>query len=103
LFQAADVVADLSAGSGKPVEVKMLRGASIKVHVTPSTPVILIGGGKTRTELPDAEGIVEFNGLPTGYYGLKGSEGLLNNILELDLHAGEIRKIELDLRKPEEK
>jgi hypothetical protein len=102
-FQATEVVADLSGGSVKPVEVKMLRGASIKVHVSPSMPVILIGEGKTRTELPDAEGNVEFSGLPTGHYRLKGSEELRKNILELDLQAGEIRKTELDLRKPEEK
>ena len=102
-FQATDVVADLSSGSVKPVEVKMLRGASIKVHVNASMPVILIGGGKTRTELPNAEGIAEFNGLPTGHYSLKGSEGLSKNILKLDVQAGENRKIELDLRKPEEK
>jgi hypothetical protein len=66
-------------------------------------PVILIGGGKTRAELPDAEGSVEFGGLPTGHYRLRGSEELRNNILELDLQTGEVRKIELDLRKPEEK
>jgi hypothetical protein len=96
-------VADLSSRSVKPVEVKMLRGASFKVHVNPSMPVILIGGGKTRTELPDTEGNVEFSGLPTGHYRLKGSQELSKNILEVDLQAGEIRKIELDLRKPEEK
>jgi hypothetical protein len=102
-FQATDVVADLSAASVKPVEVRMSRGASIKVHVSPSMPVILIGGGKTRAELPDAEGNVEFGGLPAGHYRLKGSEGLSKNTLEADLQAGEIQKIELDLRKPEEK
>jgi len=102
-FQATEVVADLSGGSVKPVEVKMQQGASIKVHATPSMPVILIGGGKTRTEIPDTEGNMEFNGMPTGHYRLKGSEGPGKNILELDLQAGEIRKIELDLRKPEEK
>jgi hypothetical protein len=102
-FQATEVVADLSGGSVKPVEVKMLRGASIKVHINPSMPVILIGGGKTRTEVPDAEGNAEFGGLPTGHYLLKGSEGPSKNILEVDLQAGENRKIELDLRKPEQK
>ena len=87
----------------KPVEVQMLRGASIRVHVNPSMPLVLLGGGKTRTELPDAEGNLEFSALPPGHYRLKGSEGPKKNVTELDLQAGEVRTMELDFRKPEEK
>ncbi len=94
-FQASEIIADLSGGTVKPVEVKLLRGGSIHVHVIPSVPVVLSGEAETRTEIPDAEGNVEFNVLPPGHYRLGGSE--------VDLKAGEVRKIELDLRKPEEK
>jgi hypothetical protein len=94
-FQASEVIADLSSGTVKPVEVRLSRGGSIHVHVVPTAPVLLSGVAETRTELPDAVGNVEFTALPPGHYRLERSE--------LDLKAGEVRKIELDLRKPEEK
>ena len=91
-FQASEVIADLSGGNVKPVEVKLSRGGSIHVHVIPSVPVLLSGEAETRTEIPDADGKVEFNALAPGHYRLERSE--------VDLKAGEVRKIELDLRKP---
>jgi hypothetical protein len=94
-FQASEVIADLSGGNVKPVEVRLSRGGSIHVHVIPSVLVLLSGEAETRTEMPDAGGNVEFNALPPGHYRLERSE--------VDLKAGEVRKIELDLRKPEEK
>jgi hypothetical protein len=71
------------------------HGGSIHVHVIPSVAVLLFGEPETRTEIPDADGKVEFNTLPPGHYRLERSE--------VDLKAGEVRKIELDLRKQEEK
>jgi hypothetical protein len=94
-FQASEVIADLSGGTVKPVEVRLLHGGSIHVHVIPSVPVLLSGEGETRTELPDAGGNVEFDALPPGHYRVER--------LEVDLKAGEVRKMELDLRKPEGK
>jgi hypothetical protein len=94
-FQASEVIADLSGGTVKPVEVRLSHGGSIHVHVIPSVAVLLFGEPETRTEIPDADGKVEFNTLPPGHYRLERSE--------VDLKAGEVRKIELDLRKQEEK
>jgi protocatechuate 3,4-dioxygenase beta subunit len=94
-FQASEVIADLSSGTVKAVGVKLSRGGSIYVHVLPSVPVLLSGEGETRIEMSDAEGKVKFDALPPGHYRLGGSQ--------VDLKAGEVREIELDLRKPEEK
>jgi hypothetical protein len=102
-FQAKDVVADLSGGSASRVEVSLIRGASLQVHIDPAMPLILLGAGKTRTEMPDADGKLEFSGLPPGRYRLKGLAGNQKNVAELDVQAGEVRKVELDWRKPEEK
>ena len=102
-FQAKDVVADLTGGSAKPVEVNLIRGASLQVHVDPPAPLVLLGAAGTKTEMPDAGGKLEFSGLPPGRYRLKALAGTRKNIPDLDLQAGEVRKLELDLRKPEGK
>jgi hypothetical protein len=102
-FQAKDVVADLSGGSAPRVEVSLIRGASLQVHVDPAMPLELLGPGKTRTEMPDSEGKLEFSGLPPGHYRLKALAGSQAKVTELDVQAGEVRNVELDWRKPEEK
>jgi len=66
-------------------------------------PVVLFGKDETKTGIPDSGGNIEFTGLPPGHYRLKGSAVLAKSVPELDLQAGEVRTIELDFRKPEEK
>jgi hypothetical protein len=102
-FQTKDVVADLSGGSAGRVEVNLIRGASIQVHVDSPMPLVLLGDGKTMTEIPDAGGKLEFLGLPPGHYRLKPLAGPQKNVTQFDVVAGEVRKVELDFRKPEEK